>query len=68
MLRPKIKTVLMSKEENELFQVANQFGIRHFNDKQKTDYDKPIWHAWIFYCYYSTIHLCLRLIQKQTKK
>ena len=64
-LRSKIKTVLMSKEENELFQIANTFGIRHHNKNQKTDYDIPIWHSWFFYCYYSTIHACLRLIEKQ---
>ena len=66
MLRPKIKTVLMSKDENDLFQIANSFGIRHFNKKQKDEYDKPIWHAWIFYCYLATIHACLRLIEKQS--
>jgi cytochrome oxidase Cu insertion factor (SCO1/SenC/PrrC family) len=64
-LRPQIKTVLMSKDENELFQIANNFGIRHFNSKQKDEYDKPVWHAWIFYCYLATIHACLRLLEKQ---
>jgi hypothetical protein len=64
-LRPKIKTVLMSKDENELFIIANNFGIRHFNSKQKDDYDKPIWHAWMYYCYLATIHACLRLVEKQ---
>ena len=62
-----VSNVLMSKEENELYSIANNFGIRHHNPKQKTDFDKPIWHSWLFYCYLSTIHLCLRLIEKQNK-
>ncbi|WP_295124994.1 hypothetical protein [uncultured Chitinophaga sp.] len=66
-LKPKIKNVLMSKDTNELFEIANTFGIRHHNVRQKTDYDKPLWHSWIFYCYLSTIHLCLRLIEQENK-
>lgn len=58
----------MSKDTNELFEIANTFGIRHHNKRQKTEYDKPIWHAWIFYCYLSTIHLCLRLIKLEEEK
>ncbi|RFS20218.1 hypothetical protein DVR12_21120 [Chitinophaga silvatica] len=66
-LKPQIKGVLMNKDTNELFEIANTFGIRHHNVRQKTDYDKPIWHSWIFYCYLSTVHLCLRLIEQQKK-
>jgi hypothetical protein len=62
--RKQVERLPMSKDTNELFRIANDFGIRHHNTKQKTDYDTPTWHAWIFYCYLSTIHLCLRLIEK----
>lgn len=65
-IRPEIEKLPMSKDTNELFMIANHFGIRHHNVKQKTDYDSPIWHAWIFYCYLSSIHLCLRLIKIPT--
>ncbi len=34
-LRPQIKKVLCSKDENDLFSIVNSFGIRHHNDKQK---------------------------------
>ncbi len=61
-IKPKMLKLQMNKDTNELFEIANTFGIRHHNPRQKTDYDKPVWHAWIFYCYLSTIHLCLRLI------
>ena len=63
-LRPKLKKVLTKKDESDLFQIANGFGIRHHNDDQKTDYDKPIWYSWIFYYYLATIHACGRLIEK----
>ena len=55
-LRPQIKKVLNSKDENDLFNIANSFGIRHHNEKQKTDYDKSVWYNWMFYYYLSTIH------------
>lgn len=61
-LRPKIKSVLTSQDENDLFNLANNFGIRHFNDKQKTNYEEGIWLSWMFYFYLSTIHVVLRRI------
>lgn len=39
-LRPKIKTALLKKDEQELFQLANNFGIRHLRQNQKLDYDR----------------------------
>ena len=64
-LRPKAKEVLTSKDESDLFNLANNFGIRHHNPDQKTDYDKSIWYSWMFYYNLSTIHACLRLIKKK---
>lgn len=63
-LRPEIKKGLAKSDESELFNIANNFGIRHHNDKQKQDYDKAIWYSWMFYYYLATIHACVRLIQK----
>jgi len=42
-LRPEIKNVILSKDESDLFNIANNFGIRHHNKDQKTEYDKAIW-------------------------
>lgn len=64
-LRPRLKGVLTKQDENDLFNIANNFGIRHHNEKQKTDYDKAIWYSWMFYYYLATIHAILRLIEKQ---
>jgi hypothetical protein len=63
-LRPKLKQVLTKADEGDLFNIANNFGIRHHNEDQKTDYDKAIWYSWIFYYYLATIHAALRLIAK----
>lgn len=63
-LRPKIKLLLNQKDESELFKIANNYAIRHHNERQKREYD-PVWLSWIFYFYLSTIHLCTRLIAEK---
>ncbi|MEH6756916.1 MAG: hypothetical protein V7676_05340 [Parasphingorhabdus sp.] len=67
-LRPQIKITLLKQDEKDLFQLANNFGIRHLNQKQKLDYDKAIWLSWIFYHYLATINACLHLIKRQKVK
>jgi hypothetical protein len=64
-LRPEARGVLTHKDEADLFSIANNFGIRHHNQKQKTGYDPDIWLRWMFYHYLSTIHVAARLIAKQ---
>lgn len=64
-LRPKIKVVLLNKDEQDLFELANRFGIRHHNEKQLIHYDKPIWLSWMFHYYLATIHASVRLLEKQ---
>lgn len=67
-LRPQIKEVLLKEDEGDLFNIANNFGIRHLNDKQKLNYDKAVWLSWIFYHYLNTIYATLHLIKRQEKK
>jgi len=64
-LKPKLKGVLNTTDESQLFQIANSFGIRHHTDKQKTDYDQVIWLDWMFYYYLATINATIRLITKK---
>lgn len=64
-MRPKLKKVLATEDTNDLFNIANNFGIRHHNNHQKQNYDKPIWLSWIFYFYLATIHAAIRLIDKK---
>jgi len=59
-LRPMVQKLLTNKDERDLFNLANNFGIRHHNDKQKTGYDQSLWLSWMFYYYLATIHVLLR--------
>ena len=67
-LRPEMKDVLNSKDEGDIFNIANNFGIRHHNEKQKNDYDKAIWYSWISYYYLATIHAVLRMVARKNQK
>ena len=64
-LRPEIKQFIEKKDESDLFNIANNFGIRHHNAEQKINYDKPIWYSWMFYYYLATLHAVLRITNKQ---
>ena len=64
-LRPAIKIHLNKKDENDIFNIANNFGIRHHNKDQQTEYDKAIWYSWIFYYYLATLHAVLRMTNKK---
>jgi len=64
-LRPQIKDVLTKADEGDLFNLANNFGIRHHNQQQKTDYDSAIWLSWMFYFYLATIHACLHMLKRR---
>lgn len=64
-LRPAIKEHLNKKDESDLFNIANNFGIRHHNKDQQTEYDKAIWYSWIFYYYLATLHAVLRMTNKK---
>ena len=66
-LRPQVKNLLSSSDESDLFNIANNFGIRHHNDRQKTGYDAQLWLPWMFYFYLSTTHVLLRKIEHAGK-
>jgi hypothetical protein len=48
--RAVLKPELMSKDEGALFQIANQFAIRHRRDDQRPNYD-PAFLDWLFWWY-----------------
>lgn len=60
-----LSNVLDGRDESALFDLANNFGIRHHNPKQKTNYDRAIWYAWIFHFYLATYHAAIRLLIKK---
>ena len=67
-LKPSVQRLLTSKDESDLFNLANNFGVRHHNDKQKTNYDEALWLAWMYYFYLATVHLLLRKLQQDRSR
>ena len=67
-LRPQIKETLMKEDEQELFKIANNFGVRHMNQNQKLEYDKAVWLSWMFYHYLNSINAFLHMIERQGRK
>lgn len=63
-LRPQLKLVLDRQDESDLFNIANNFGIRHHNPQQKINYDQSIWLSWIFYFYLATVHATVRMLDR----
>jgi hypothetical protein len=62
--RALLKKELLSKDEGALFQLANEFAVRHQDGKQHGDYD-PVFRDWIFWWYLATIELTDRLIERR---
>lgn len=58
--RAALKAALIKKDEGALFQIANEFDIRHRKGGQNTDYDEAFLD-WIFWWYLGTIELLKHL-------
>lgn len=63
-IRLDVKTHLLTADERDLFNIANNFAIRHNNDAQKRDYDE-LWLGYLFQRFLADIHLVLRLRERQ---
>lgn len=61
--RSLLKEHLLRPDEGALFQIANQFAIRHQNARQLADYDEAFLD-WIFWTYLSTINLTNHLLDR----
>lgn len=60
-IRQDMKDTMLSADESDLFNIANNFAIRHHNRKQRPGYDRATWLRWMFYVYLATIHAVLRV-------
>jgi hypothetical protein len=58
-----LKAELLRSDEGALFRIANEFAIRHENEKQRSDYDL-VFLDWVFWWYLATIELTDRLLQR----
>lgn len=63
-LRPELKKYFKG-DESDLFNIMNNFTIRHYNEGQKEDYDKKIFYSWMFYVFLATVHVAQRLIERE---
>jgi hypothetical protein len=63
-----LATVMDVKDESAIFELANNFAIRHHNPRQKINYDATIWYSWMFHFYLATYHAAVRLLIKHEKK
>jgi len=64
----RLQQVLDRKDESALFDIANNFAIRHHNPKQKRDYDTTIWYAWMFHFYLATYHAVIRMLVRSDER
>jgi hypothetical protein len=61
-----LKEALNKKDESALFQIANQFAIRHHNPDQKSDYEERIWYSWMFHFYLASYHAVVRILKRES--
>jgi hypothetical protein len=60
-----LKDALANSDRGALFDIANNFHIRHQDGKQKRDYD-DFYLDWIFWLYLASIELTNHIIDDQT--
>lgn len=70
-VREEVKTLLNSeyqinKKQHDglIFDIVNNYNIRHNNKSQMTDYSKEVWYDWMMQYYTSTIITFYRLKKK----
>ena len=60
----RLKRVLADRDESDIFNIANNFAIRHHRPSDKREYDKDIWYPWMFHFYLATYHAVVRMLIK----
>ncbi|WP_299952614.1 hypothetical protein [uncultured Modestobacter sp.] len=65
--RELVRTALGRKDEGALFQIANEFDLRHHNTARRGNYDE-VFLDWVFWCYLSTVDLTSRLLNQAASR
>jgi hypothetical protein len=60
--------ILDRKDESALFELANNFAVRHHDPNQKSNYDQTIWYSWMFHFFLASYHAAIRLLIKHEKE
>jgi hypothetical protein len=63
-----LANALASKDDSDLFNIANNFHIRHHSPNQSRTYDEGIWCSWMFHFYLATYHAAIRLLKKNENR
>ncbi|MCU1270872.1 MAG: hypothetical protein JWN74_2166 [Acidobacteriaceae bacterium] len=63
-----LSKILDRKDDSAIFELANNFALRHHNPDQKTNYDRVIWYSWMFHFYLATYHAAIRLLIKHEQE
>ncbi|AMQ75639.1 MULTISPECIES: hypothetical protein [Bacillus amyloliquefaciens group] len=64
-LRESNKLHLAKKDESDLFNLLNNFNLRHNNPNQQTKYEKSIFYPWVFFNLLSALDAALKLLNRQ---
>lgn len=67
-MRSLVREHMFTRDQQALFQIANQFWIRHNDPDQRRDYDHDAWWDWLFHLYLSSIRLVQRLTSDSTQR
>jgi len=57
---------LNKNDETELFNILNNFNLRHNRPDQKPNYDKDVFYPWVFYNLLSALDASLKLQKRKT--
>ena len=60
-------TGLPGKDEDRLFEIANDYGIRHHKPSERTKYDSGIWLDWIFYTFLNAVALMAAIRNREVR-
>lgn len=66
-VRPQLKAALTSKDERDLFEMLNRFGLRHRDARQQTRYDPDVFLPLLFYAYLAAVHAAFRLLARASE-
>jgi hypothetical protein len=64
-LRPDARRLFGRPDEAALFNIANNFAIRHRNLMQRVEYEQSVWMPWIFYWYLASVHAIVAALERE---
>lgn len=50
-----------SKDDSDIFNIINNFDIRHHNRLQSGEYDKDLWYDWMFFTFLASVKVLLKI-------